>query len=467
MAGQRELVEQLFDAAQAIEPKDRHAFLDRSCGQDAELRQLLEFLLDKDPIARESQQRQADPSKNSAVGDQYAAQRNDPTESEKETAPALPPNRPCPGNVLNDRFLIVRFIARGGMGEVYEVEDLILQGVRLALKTVLPQAADDSYMQKRFEREVLLARKVIHPNLCPIYDIFHCEWQGNRLTFLTMKLLPGQTLRDRIIRQSKIELPEAASITKQIGAALNAIHEAGILHRDIKASNIMLDGSGEQVRVCVMDFGLAHAYTTEGQTLTSVAVAGTPNYMAPELFRGRSPSTASDVYAFGILVHEMLTGQLPRIDSKNELPTGENNSFDKLPPEWKRFIRRCVEPDISRRCQTIPDALSTLNCYSFVRPGAHTTCSLLAQANDSDRDRRVDCTSRRNLAGVAPNGPFLPASTGKALCCSHGVARGIDRISPSYLYSPWFNPQPSDSSRSLCQKPFDHLFQRCCGKQFA
>ena len=131
-----------------------------------------------------------------------------------------------------------------------------------------------------------------------------------------------RALATRIDREKQISLPEATSITRQIAIALTAIHDAGILHRDIKASNIMLDGSGEQVSVCVMDFGLAHAYLTDGQTMTAVDVAGTPSYMAPELFRGQPPSKATDVYAFGVVVHEMFTGRVPQSISKDQLKTG-------------------------------------------------------------------------------------------------------------------------------------------------
>ncbi|HEX3471921.1 MAG TPA: protein kinase, partial [Silvibacterium sp.] len=99
-----------------------------------------------------------------------------------------------PGQILNERFVIVRFIAKGGMGEVYEAEDPFLQGVHVALKTILPHMADDPALQQRFEREVLLAREVTHPNLCPIYDIFHREQPPPSFLFLTMKLLPGETL---------------------------------------------------------------------------------------------------------------------------------------------------------------------------------------------------------------------------------------------------------------------------------
>src|SRR5207248_8025234 len=101
--------------------------------------------------------------------------------------PLNPTNRPRPGDVLGGRFLVVRFIARGGMGEVYEVEDLHLQGIHLALKTVLPQIADEPHMQKRFEREVLLARAVVHSTMCPSYDVFHVQCAGRPVTRLTMR----------------------------------------------------------------------------------------------------------------------------------------------------------------------------------------------------------------------------------------------------------------------------------------
>jgi serine/threonine protein kinase/Tfp pilus assembly protein PilF len=361
MADQQELVEQLFDAALAIKPGDRPAFLDKVCGENLELKRSVEYLLVKDPRAASSIQHPPPGFlEKTTVDIRQSPEKSGRDSADQNTAPLESKNRPNPGDVLGDRFLVIRFIARGGMGEVYEVEDLHLQGVRLALKTVLPQIAGETRMQKRFEREVLLARQVIHPNLCPIYDIFRIQGPGGPLTFLTMKFLPGETLGARMVRKTRIDLPEAASITKQVAAALTAIHDAGILHRDIKSSNIMLDGAGEQVRVSVMDFGLAHAYLTDGRTLTAVGVAGTPAYMAPELFRGQPPSKATDVYAFGVVVYEMLTGRLPHITSENQLQTGKDPLFDGLPPEWKKFVRGCIEPDLSRRYRTIPEAVSPL-----------------------------------------------------------------------------------------------------------
>jgi serine/threonine protein kinase len=367
MADQQELIEQLFDAALAMDPAERRAYLDRVCGDNLELRRSVDSLLIQDERAG-SFLEHPPPGLHEKL--MATPPESDETrgfdETEEIVVPSAPAIRIFPGDILGDRFLVIRYIAKGGMGEVYEVEDLHLQGVRLALKTVLPQVAGKPSMQRRFEREVLLAREVIHPNLCPIYDIFHVQHPKGTLNFLTMKLLSGETLASRLARQGRIDLPEATSIIKQVATALAAIHDAGILHRDIKASNIMLDGSGEQVRVCVMDFGLAHPYLAEGQTMTAFGMAGTPAYMAPELFRGEPPSKTTDVYAFGVVVYEMLVGKLPPINIGKELQPAQNSSFKELPPEWQQLIRGCLEPDTSRRYQTIQDALTATSPIDHV-----------------------------------------------------------------------------------------------------
>ena len=365
MADQQELVEQLFDAALAMDPAERRAYLDRMCGDNLELRRSVDSLLLHDEQAGSFLQQPPPGLQEKLKATPPESDETRGLEEFDETAASYPPPiRISPGDILGNRFLVIRFIAKGGMGEVYEVEDLHLQGVRLALKTVLPQVAGKPSMQRRFEREVLLAREVIHPNLCPIYDIFHVQQRNVQLNFLTMKLLSGETLASRISRQGRIDLPEATSIIKQVATALAAIHEAGILHRDIKASNIMLDGSGEQVRVCVMDFGLAHGNLANDHTHTAFGVAGTPAYMAPELFRGEPPSKTSDVYAFGVVAYEMLVGTLPPINIGKELQPAQNSAFETLPSEWQQLIRGCLEPDISRRYQTIPDALAALDSSS-------------------------------------------------------------------------------------------------------
>jgi hypothetical protein len=172
MAHLEELVMQLFEAARALKPGERSAFLDEVCGNDPELRGRLEGLLTgNERHGRSTQKPHADLAGNLTVTQPSGTT----TPAGTRNGPALAEGRFGPGETLVDRFVVVRFIGRGGMGEVYEVEDRFLQGVHVALKTILPQIADDPATQSRFEREVLLARKVTHENLCPIYDIFRCE----------------------------------------------------------------------------------------------------------------------------------------------------------------------------------------------------------------------------------------------------------------------------------------------------
>jgi serine/threonine protein kinase/Tfp pilus assembly protein PilF len=276
-----------------------------------------------------------------------------------------------PGQVLSDRFEVVRYIARGGMGEVYEVADRHLHGVRLALKTIRPQIHGRPGIEDRFEREVLLARRVVHPNLCPIYDIFRAEDEGVPLLFLTMKLISGETLESRIERLGKIAEDEARTIVEQMAAALAAAHKAGILHRDVKTSNVMLEQGADGLVAYVMDFGLARSYRGESTALTVEGVAGTLGYLAPELLRGASPTVASDVYAFGVVVFEMLTGRMPGLALDSAGKNRRETLKELVPADWRRFVEGCLEATVEKRFRSIAEAMDALGpSGSRPRPGA-------------------------------------------------------------------------------------------------
>jgi eukaryotic-like serine/threonine-protein kinase len=358
MAVQQEIAEQLFEAALALEPSARKAFLDASCDDDPELKQVVEDLLAEDANAGSLLEHPpADSYARTPAGLALKADTTGPIGEE-----ILPILAGClqPGQILIGRFVIVRYIAKGGMGEVYEAEDRLLQGARIALKTILPQIASEPALRQRFEREVLLARQVNHLNLCPVHDIFHSEQPD--LLFLTMKLLPGETLSARLRANPSISPAEGVAILKQMTAGLRAIHDAGIIHRDIKPNNIMLEGRGPEVRLSITDFGLALAHQAEHSLSGKNLVAGTPDYMAPELFLGAQPSQASDLFAFGVVLHEVFTGQKPARapDDSSVLVSPRLQSLN-LPPYCVQLVSGCLDHDPQRRWNAFERGLASLH----------------------------------------------------------------------------------------------------------
>jgi tetratricopeptide (TPR) repeat protein len=361
MENPQEIAEQLFVTVLGLDPSERSAYLSKACHDSPALKERVDEMLKEDVLAGSFLRR---PLFEPAPFNQTSGELPTSTETvypiHRDGASPLYTPQFKPAEILLDRFAVVRFVAKGGMGEVYEVEDRQLRGVHVALKTVLSQYAGDLLMQERLEREVLNAREVVHINLCPIYDIFHWNRPEGRLTFLTMKLLTGETLAARLARTGPLPTPEILLIIKQVGSGLSAAHDAGILHRDIKASNIILDGFGEKVCACVTDFGLARAAQSETTALTAGGVAGTPGYMAPELFYGGSPSKASDVFSLGVVAYQALTGHLPQISlnsTADQLVEGLTKDF---PPPWKQMLSGCLEPSLNRRYKDIPSVLRSL-----------------------------------------------------------------------------------------------------------
>jgi serine/threonine protein kinase len=358
MTAEPELVEQLFEAALAREPGERAAFLDQACSHDPELRRTVEELLADDANAGTFLEH---------LPFEFLDQEEMCARFSANTGPidlkhdlAQLKGRLAPNQILNDRFIIVRFISKGGMGEVYEAADCLLQGAKVAVKTILPQIARDPDLQQRFESEVLLARRVNHSNLCPIYDIFHCHQPPPSFLFLTMKLLAGETLAARLRRASSISVREGFAILKQMAAGLAAIHAAGIVHGDIKPNNIMLDGAGLDVRLCITDFGLARAYTGERPLAGNELAGGTPEYMAPEVLQGLDPSQASDLFALGVVLHEVFTGEKPlQTRDKSSVVVSPQLNASRIPSFCVNLITECLDRDPQRRSQAFVRALGS------------------------------------------------------------------------------------------------------------
>jgi len=265
------------------------------------------------------------------------------------------------GDRLGGRFAIVQFLARGGMGEVYEAADEHLQDRHCALKVIRLGIAADPIVRQRFEREVLLAREVVHPNVCPTYDLFREESPAGPLLFFTMKLLRGESLAARLNRTGAMAPEASLPLARQMAAALDAAHKAGVIHRDLKPGNVMLEGAGAETRVSITDFGLSRLYESDSTLAQTGRLSGTVGYIAPELLQGRIATPAADVYAFGVVLHEMLTGSKPH--GKTGAPgfVRPNNLVQGLPRAWDRVILGCLEYDPAKRFQSAGEAMAALD----------------------------------------------------------------------------------------------------------
>lgn len=278
------------------------------------------------------------------------------------------------GDILGGRYKIKRFLGRGGMGEVFEVEDQVLH-TQVALKTIHPREADRAGAIERFKREINVARRVTHPNVCRLFDVgSHRSVDGSgkerETLFLTMELLGGENLSDRI-NAGRMTPAEAFPILQGMAQGLGAAHRAGVLHRDFKAANVMIAVSSEsgRSRAVVTDFGLARTIERE-EGLASLSdsgvVVGTPAYMSPEQVRGEALTPASDIYALGLVLFEMVTGTRPfaggsawsiAVRRLTEAPPQPRSLVQDLDPRWDAAIQACLQIDPSMRPKTPEDVV--------------------------------------------------------------------------------------------------------------
>jgi serine/threonine protein kinase len=188
------------------------------------------------------------------------------------------------------------------MGALYKANDRELDRL-VALKVIRAELAPNPESLRRFKQELILARKVTHKNVIRIFDL----GQADRIKFITMEYIEGQDLRALINRNGKLSVENAVQVTEQVCLALEAAHGEGVVHRDLKPQNIMLDAHG---KVYVKDFGIARSTDTGGMTLTG-AIVGTPEYMSPEQVMGEHVDARSDLFTLGVIFYQLLTGDMP------------------------------------------------------------------------------------------------------------------------------------------------------------
>jgi tetratricopeptide (TPR) repeat protein/TolB-like protein len=250
------------------------------------------------------------------------------------------------GELLDGRFRIVREVAQGGMGVVYEAVDEKLDR-RIALKCA--KAGFD----KRLPPEVRNAREISHPNVCKSFEIHTCSTDHGDIDFLTMEFLEGETLADRLSRRP-MPAHEARAIAKQLCAGLAEAHRNQVIHGDLKSNNVILTtGADGSPRAVITDFGLAHSRETAQGGAQSGAAGGTPDYMAPELWKGGKVSVASDIYALGVILYELVSGRRPHGNEGSQAALSWEQRLTRKPPavhpKWDRILAHCLDPDPARR----------------------------------------------------------------------------------------------------------------------
>jgi len=268
-----------------------------------------------------------------------------------------------PGTVFAKRYEIVSVLGKGGMGAVYKAQDLELGRV-VALKVIRLELSDDPEILLRFKQELILARQITDRNIIRIFDLG--ESGGTR--FITMEYVEGQTLHQLLRERGKLASAEAVDIMEQVAAGLSAAHREGILHRDLKPSNIMRDNNG---RVVIMDFGLARTVGGEGMTRTG-AMLGTLEYMSPEQAQARELKPSSDIFTFGLILYELLSGATPfhaesaiaSLLMRTQQRATPLVDIDKnIPGTLSKITAKCLEKDPANRYQSAEELDADLRAW--------------------------------------------------------------------------------------------------------
>jgi serine/threonine-protein kinase len=352
-------IKDIFTDAVQLDPAVLNRYLDDSCGPDAELRAEIVRLL--------SNHARAGDFLTQPVGNWIEA---------FDSGISL-----APGEVLGGRFQIVRLLGRGGMGEVHEARDLAL-GDRVALKTLRPEIARNPRLLGRLKREVRLARKVQHPNVCRIHDFFSLPAKagGDEIAVVAMELIVGETLAQRLARAGRLPIESLDAIVPQIAGALGAIHENGVIHRDLKPSNVMLERRADgSMRAVLTDFGIACASDDDSSLSRTGDLIGTPDYMAPEQVEFGATTAQSDIYSLGVVLYEAVTGRTPfpagralegAIARLRGPATPPGAHAPGLPDRWEASILRCLELDPARRFRTAAELAAAIGGADVPKPPA-------------------------------------------------------------------------------------------------
>jgi serine/threonine protein kinase/tetratricopeptide (TPR) repeat protein len=316
------------------------------------------------------------------------------------------PNSPVEeGVILGQRYEILKRLGEGGMGAVYKARDHELDRL-VALKVIRPDLAGHPDILRRFKQELILARQVTHKNVVRIFDLGSAD--GRK--FITMDYIDGYDLKSILVERGKLPAADVVPIFQQVCRGLEAAHTEGVVHRDLKPQNIMLDETG---RVWLMDFGLARSMEMAGLTRTGVLM-GTPDYMSPEQARAEKVDARSDLFSLGIIVYELLTGELPfqadtlmakllqRVQQRARPVTDIDPS---IPAGLAAVVTKCLEPDVRKRYQSVAEILDDLGGNS--QSGGATQAGQVASGSQSGATN-PGAVPPVSLSALGPGSEFGP-----------------------------------------------------------
>jgi serine/threonine protein kinase/tetratricopeptide (TPR) repeat protein len=292
------------------------------------------------------------------------------------------------GSTFAGRYQIIEELGKGGMGRVYRALDKELNE-EVALKLIKVEIAHDKNTVERFKTEIKLARKISHKSVGRVHELM--EEKG--LRFITMEYVPGEDLKSFLKRSGQLTISKAISIAKQICDGLTEAHGLGVVHRDLKPNNIMIDRAGNAK---IMDFGIARAVKAKGITGPGVMI-GTPQYMSPEQIDGKDVDHRSDIYSLGIILYEMLTDRVPfegetpltvGVKQKTETPKDPKDFNERIPDDLNRLVLKCLEKDQESRFQSSGEVRTELE---NIEKGIPITDK--SQQKRGDTPRKISITS--------------------------------------------------------------------------